>query len=196
MFVPAVVLVDEGTVIGIVVTITVDLNPVVRKMFLVDKYFEDDEVTDIGSSTGSSYVTSVVVVCWEDVKTDEFSDDAFDDNPVVENVIPVDKYFEDDKVTVIGIIVPITVDDIDVRFKVTMTVDVDSVVGILVPVTGITLPVDGIVVPFTVDSNSGVENIFPVDKCFEDNEVTAFGIAVPIVVGSASIVGITLEVTA
>lgn len=76
----------------------------------VDEYFDDDEVTDIGSSTGSSYVISVVVVSWENVKTDKLSDDAFDANSVDKNVFIVEKYLEDDEVTVVGIVIPIKVD--------------------------------------------------------------------------------------
>ena len=40
-------------------------------------------VSVTGIFTGSSYVISAVVVSWEDVKTDEISDDAFDDATVV-----------------------------------------------------------------------------------------------------------------
>ena len=52
-------------------------------------------------------------------------------------------------------------------------VDEGTIIGVIVPIVGIG-------VPMTVDANSVVENVFPVDKCFKVDEGTIFGVVVPI----------------
>ena len=58
-------------------------------------------VSVTGIFTGSSYVISAVVVSWEDVKTEELSDDAFDDASVTPvNVVKVVLVTEDGRIII------------------------------------------------------------------------------------------------